>query len=325
MHCFLFLTLVAFSPPESDPGPFVRALWLVQQLGTAESCDPANDIRIKSVLSHALTSQGELTVSKLEGMMQPESIKKLTAVGGRIDADTVRSTVEAAVPASRSRLLPRARQHLDYLTTTFDAIDEKHREAARQLAEWIAKNYHPGEPLHAIVVCTGNSRRSILGATMGNMAAAYYGMPEIRFSSGGTTPSAFNKRTIVTLQEIGVEVQATGKEVPPRDPKIANPIYLVRWGNSNLDDSRPMETLEFSKVYSDPANPQSGFAALMVCDEADAACPLVKGSAVRISMPYLDPKIYDDGAFEKIKYAERRDDLGRFMLSVMLQAQKRRL
>jgi hypothetical protein len=62
----------------------------------------------------------------------------------------------------------------------------------------------------------------------------------------------------------------------------------------------------------------------MVCNEADAACPLVKGSAVRISMPYLDPKIYDDGAFERIKYAERRDDLGRFMLSVMLQAQKRR-
>jgi hypothetical protein len=134
-----------------------------------------------------------------------------------------------------------------------------------------------------------------------------------------------HKRTVATLQEIGVEIQATGKEVPRRDPKVANPIYLIRWGNSNPDESRPMETFEFSKVYSDPANPQNGFAALMVCDEADAACPLVKGSAARISMPYLDPKIYDDGSFEKVKYAERRDDLGRFMLSAMLQAEKRRL
>jgi hypothetical protein len=33
-----------------------------------------------------------------------------------------------------------------------------------------------------------------------------------------------------------------------------------------------------TKVYSDPTNPQSSFAALMVCDEADAACPLVKGN-----------------------------------------------
>ena len=34
----------------------------------------------------------------------------------------------------------------------------------------------------------------------------------------------------------------------------------------------------------------------MVCGEADAACPVVKGAAARISMPYLDPKIYDDSA-----------------------------
>jgi hypothetical protein len=58
----------------------------------------------------------------------------------------------------------------------------------------------------------------------------------------------------------------------------------------------------------------------MVCSEADAACPVVKGAALRISMPYLDPKIYDDGAYEAAKYAERRDDIGRLMLSVMLQA-----
>jgi hypothetical protein len=76
-------------------------------------------------------------------------------------------------------------------------------------------------------------------------------------------------------------------------------------------------------MYSDPSNPQEGFAALMVCGEADAACPFVKGAALRVSMPYLDPKIYDDGAYEAIKYAERRDDIGRLMLSVMMQVRNR--
>ena len=50
--------------------------------------------------------------------------------------------------------------------------------------------------------------------------------------------------------------------------------------------------------------------------------PFVKGAALRVSMPYLDPKIYDGGTFEAAKYAERRDDIGRLMLSVMMQARQ---
>ena len=40
-------------------------------------------------------------------------------------------------------------------------------------------------------------------------------------------------------------------------------------------------------------------------------------------MPYLDPKIYDESKFEAAKYAERRDDIGRLMLSVMMQVRNR--
>jgi hypothetical protein len=148
---------------------------------------------------------------------------------------------------------------------------------------------------------------------MGNLAAAYYGMPEIRFHSGGTAPTAFNPRTISALKGIGFEVVPTGKEAERGEPKTANPIYRVRWGEG-------FDTIEFSKHYGDQSNPQAGFAALMVCGEADAACPFVKGASLRVSMPYLDPKIYDDGAYESAKYAERRDDIGRLMLSVMIQA-----
>ena len=189
-----------------------------------------------------------------------------------------------------------------------------HREAGEKLARWIAANYEPGKPLHVMVVCTGNSGEASSASSMGNLAAAYYGMPEIRFHSGGTAPTAFNPRTVSALKAIGFEVEPTGNEAERGEPKTANPVYRVSWGDG-------FETLESSRSTTPTrSNPRAGFAALMVCSEADAACPFVKGAAIRVSMPYLDPKIYDDGAYESAKYAERRDDIGRLMLSVMVQA-----
>jgi hypothetical protein len=255
--------------------------------------------------------------------MEPDDVKSLADAGGRLGPEEIRQAVESAEPESRKRLLPPIREHADRLKTSFDMIGEPHRLAGRKLADWIAERYRPGRRLDVIVVCTGNSRRSILGATMGNIAAAYYGMPEVRFHSGGTAPSAFNVRTANALKEIGAEIEAAGQEAPRGEPQTANPVYRVRWGSSGGSDETSFEAIEFSKRYDDPVNPHEGFAALMVCGEADAACPVVKGAALRVSMPYLDPKIYDGGAYEAAKYAERRDDIGRLMLAVMMQARRR--
>jgi arsenate reductase (thioredoxin) len=248
--------------------------------------------------------------------MDLSTFVKLAGDKGQLDPTEVKKCLDADVPESRKSLNPRVASHADMLTTSFDMIDETHREAGEKLVDWIVKNHTPGQPLHVTVICTGNSRRSILGATMGNIAAAYYGMPEIRFHSGGTAPTAFNPRTIAALKNIGVAIEPTGQEAPRGEPKTANPTFVVRWGTG-------MEATEFSKTYFNASNPQKGFAALMVCGEADAACPLVKGAAARISMPYLDPKIYDDGTDEALKYAERRDDIGRLMLSLMMQVRNR--
>ena len=324
MHLALIAALaLAAGPSTGDAGPLVRALWLLQRYGTADAADPVNDQRIKAVLYRALGKDGELTFKELEGFMEPETYKKLAGADDRLGSDKIRNGVDTAVPESRGRLLPKIKDCADYITTSFDMIDETHRLAGAKLAEWIVKNYRTGKPLDVVVVCTGNSRRSILGSTMGNVAAAYYGMPEVRFHSGGTAPTAFNGRTVTALKEIGVEVEATGKEAARGEPQTANPVYRIRWGSSTETDVPSLEATEFSKHYDDATNPQQGFAALMVCGEADAACPFVKGAAVRISMPYLDPKIYDGGAYESAKYAERRDDMGRLMLAVMMQARQR--
>jgi hypothetical protein len=313
MHLILALAALAGSPETSDVGPLVRALWLVQRYGTTEALDPKNDQRVKAALAKALARDGVITLGELGGFMRPDTFGKLAGPDGTLDeADTMR-ILEAAIPETRTRLSVKLRAHADYLATTFDMIDPMHRQAGEKLAHWIAVNYERGKPLHVTVVCTGNSRRSILGASMGNLAAAYYGMPEIHFHSGGTAPTAFNQRTVTALKAIGFDVEPTGKEAERGEEKTQNPVYRVSWGEG-------FETLEFSKGYGDASNPQKGFAALMVCSEADEACPFVKGATLRLSIPYLDPKIYDGGAYESAKYAERRDDIGRLMLAVMVQA-----
>ncbi len=317
------LALLAGPAPASDVGPLVRTLWLVQRYGTAEAVDPANDQRVKGVLFKALGKEGELTLSELGGLMDAKTFQKIAGSDERISPAEIATALGAAVPESRTRLLPKVREHADALTLSLDMIDETHRLAGHKLADWIATNYRPGKPLDVIAVCTGNSRRSMMGAAMGNIAAAYYGMPEVRFHSGGTAPTAFNIRTVNALKEIGVEVEPTGEEARRGEPKTANRIYRVRWGSSSAAGGPTLDSTEFSKRYDDPANPKEGFAALMVCGEADAACPFVKGAALRISMPYLDPKIYDGGAYEAAKYAERRDDMGRLFLAVFVQARQR--
>ncbi len=316
----LAVTLSGTAALAGDPGPLVRALWLVQRYGNGDAADARNDQRIKGALFKALGKDGELTLSEVGMFMEPDAFKTLAGADDRLSLAEITNAVEAAVPESRGRLLATVKNHADYLTTSFDMIDETHRQAGQKLVDWIANNYRPGKPLDVIVVCTGNSRRSMLGATMGNIAAAYYGMPDIHFHSGGTAPTAFNSRTVAALREIGVVIEPTGKEAARGEVETANPMYRVRWG---MPGETALETTEFSKHYDDPSNPQQGFAALMVCGEADAACPFVKGSALRLSMPYLDPKIYDGGAYESAKYAERRDDMGRLMLSVMMQARRR--
>jgi arsenate reductase (thioredoxin) len=317
---FPLVSLMALSgsPEITDVGPLVRALWLVQRYGTPEALAPNNDQRVKGALSKALAKDGVISLPELGGLMAPDVFNKLSGSDAKLDSAEIARSLDAITPQSRTKLNTKLRKHADFLTTTFDMIDEPHKQAGVKLAHWIALNYEFRKPLHVTVVCTGNSRRSILGSSMGNLAAAYYGMPEIQFHSGGTAPTAFNSRTVSSLKAIGFEVEPTSGEAPRGEPRTANPVYRVRWGNG-------FEVAEFSKHYGDKSNPHEGFAALMVCGDADAECLFVKGASLRVSMPYLDPKIYDDSAFESAKYAERRDDLGRLMLSVMMQALGERL
>jgi hypothetical protein len=317
------VVLAVFTAPlpaqtkKNSGNPLVTALRFAQQFAKPDALTPAKDADLKLTLIRALRAKpAGLGWNALSDLFDKDTFEKLAGEDKQISLEKMQRMLQDTVPGSRSDLFPSVRRHADLLTTQFDLIDEPHRAAGADLVSWIATKYQPGKRTPVVVICTGNSRRSMLGAAMGNVAAAYYGLPDLRFFSGGTSPSAFNSRTIATLKAIGFAIEATGKQAPPGKSGDKNPIYRVQWGKG-------LEGLEFSKVYGDDYNPKTGFAAILVCSEADASCPVVPGASIRISAPYIDPRLYDGAEFEPGKYAERRDDIGRLMLSSVMQARRR--
>lgn len=215
-----------------------------------------------------------------------------------------------SVPENDCRLYPALERYgADVLAMPPDPAQS---QAATALVQWLAEQRRANASANVVVICTGNSRRSVFGAVLGNIAAAYAGHPDVRFYSGGTEPSAVNPRALRALEAIGVIVEPTGREAPAGITGEPNPVYRIRWGEPSAD--RPCEMLEFSKHFADPANPRNGFAALLVCDQAAEACPIVTGAAVRIAMPFADPKAFDGTAQEESQYAQRRDEIARTLL-----------
>lgn len=303
---------------EPNPGPFVRALWLVQERGTREAAAPAADKSTKARLGAGLDKSGALSASRAKDFFSGPTFELLAGDDAMLDADEIGRALADAAPASRSTLARALSSHMELLSTSFDLLAPAQSQAATQLGVWIAENHRPGEPLHVVMVCTGNSRRSILGATLGNAAAAYVGLPEVHFHSGGTEPSAMNPRTIASLQAIGVSIEATGEEAARGGNGEPNPKYRVGWG----DRPGVTDTIEFSKRFDEIFASDERFAAIMVCAEADAECPHVRGASLRLSLPFLDPKLFDGSTFEAAKYAERRDEIARVLLAALTGARR---
>jgi len=208
------------------------------------------------------------------------------------------------------RLFPKIKQYLDEQSAKLGKVAEAHQAAADELSRWITRRQK--KPGDIIMVCTGNSRRSILGATMGNIVAAYRNQEQLRFHSAGTAPSAFNSRTIATLKEIGLIIEATGSQAKVGAKKEANPHYRIEWGKAASSS-----VVEYSKQLDDVVLPGKDFAAVMVCDDADAKCPTVAGAELRVSMKFLDPKAFDGAKNESAEYAKTRDLLAQSMLHII--------
>lgn len=190
------------------------------------------------------------------------------------------------------------------LELEFDLIPESRKQELKNLSLCIKESLVLFGRADLTIICTHNSRRSQLGQLWLKVAALYYGIENIYTYSGGTEATAFNIRMINALKDFGFNVKTLDE--------TSNPKYHIKLA----DDDETMDIL-YSKVYSESYNPQQNFIAIMVCNSADKGCPLVVGAFKRVSLPYLDPKAFDDTDLEKEKYLEKVSEIGREMLFIL--------
>ncbi len=168
-------------------------------------------------------------------------------------------------------------------------IPSGRKETFFLLGDAILKSLSERNAADLVFICTHNSRRSQFGQAWARYLSRYLGINNIRTFSGGTETTEFNPMAVAALERAGFSVS-----VPDQD--ITNPHYFLSTG-----DAGPVEPM-YSKVFDDPGNPWEGFIAVMVCSDADEACPFIPGASHRISLPYRDPKEFDGTALEKDKY-----------------------
>ena len=168
-------------------------------------------------------------------------------------------------------------------------ISDQRKELLKPLKEYLSSKIKQKSVVNLNFICTHNSRRSQISEVWAKIIGDFYGL-NINTFSGGIEITTCNERTINSLSRLGFKIKNLGGE---------NPHYEIKYA----DNKTPI-TL-FSKLYDDPANPKTGFTAVMSCSHADENCPFIPGAEKRISLPYEDPKAYDNTADEAKIYDER--------------------
>lgn len=193
-------------------------------------------------------------------------------------------------------------EYVKTLEQEFDQISAERQEQLKTLGDYILEQQKADKLAKLIVICTHNSRRSHMGQIWLATAAAYYDIDKVKTYSGGTEATAFNPRAIASLNRAGFKIEESGEFKAE-----TNPVYKGSYGEKAED------FVMFSKKYQDDANPQKAFCALLVCSQADEACPIVFGASARIAIPYEDPKAFDETPQEAEKYDERCRQIAREM------------
>ena len=169
------------------------------------------------------------------------------------------------------------------------SISDHRKVLLKPLYDYLALKIKQKKAINLNFICTHNSRRSQLSQVWAKVIADFYGI-NINSFSGGIQITACNKRTIASLTRMGFKVNDASGE---------NPHYELSYHSK-----KPIISL-FSKMHNDPLNPKGNYAAVMTCNHADKNCPFIAGAEKRISLPYEDPKSYDDTVDEAKMYDQR--------------------
>jgi protein-tyrosine phosphatase/arsenate reductase len=181
--------------------------------------------------------------------------------------------------------------YCEKLITNFNEIDPQRKKLLEKISEYIQIRLNKTQTVSLVYICSHNSRRSHFGQIWAKVAAEYYQIKHVETFSGGTEATAFNINAINALNRIGFKISAVKVN--------ENTEYKVSYDVTK-------ETITcFSKVYDHPLNPQTNFAAIMTCGDAEENCPFIPGVELRIATTYDDPKAFDNTPFQDAKYDER--------------------
>ncbi|GEN72350.1 arsenate reductase [Chryseobacterium lathyri] len=184
-------------------------------------------------------------------------------------------------------------------------IGEERKAVLQPLIDFIEQKKRNQESISINFICTHNSRRSHLAQIWAQTASAYFKISNVNCYSGGTEATALFPKVAETLMEAGFHIWKLSES--------ENPVYAVKYSENALP------VLGFSKKYDDHFNPNTGFAAVMTCSQADEGCPFISGAEKRIPVTFEDPKISDSTPEQTRIYSERSLQIGAEMFYVFSQ------
>jgi len=212
-------------------------------------------------------------------------------------------TVSSFKQIEKKEFYPKLSTYCDKLSDEFIQIPEERKAELKEIANFIVEQRKEHKPTNLLFVCTSNSRRSHMAQVWSQIASYYYNIDSVFTFSGGTEQTRVNINAIDALNRAGIEIYSNNMG--------DNTLRYVRVGN------KINPWVIFSKKYTDATNPKNNFAAVMVCSEADKACPFVEGAELRIGLPYQDPKEFDNSLLKEAKYDERCRQIAREMFYIM--------
>lgn len=212
-------------------------------------------------------------------------------------------TISSYKQSKKVELFPKLSTYCDKLSEEFIQIPEERKAELKEIANFILEQRKARKPANLLFVCTSNSRRSHMAQVWSQIASYYYNIDSVFTFSGGTEQTRVNSNAIDALSRTGIVIYSNNQG--------DNPLRYLKVGNT----INPW--VIFSKKYTDATNPKNNFAAVMVCSEADKACPFVEGAKLRIGLPYQDPKEFDNSPLKETKYDERCRQIAREMFYVM--------
>lgn len=190
---------------------------------------------------------------------------------------------------TQSKLFPEIKNLLEDLKPL--TISEERSVILKPLIDYVQEKVSNNKEIRLNFICTHNSRRSHFSQVWAQTLACYFNIKNIFCYSGGTEATALFPMIAKTLQNSGFQIKTLSES--------KNPIYSVKFSQNE----HPV--IGFSKTFDDNFNPKSNFAAIMTCDSANEACPLIPGVEKRIPITYEDPKVFDDNEQQAEKYYER--------------------